>query len=181
MRSATSAAWPPAPSVPVCGMLMPIFTVCCCARTRRGMAAASVLTPTAPTTFLRFESIGTPPLRFIVMRPRPLRLKVRSARSSGELDETCHVLAKPPPDGVVDEPARGVEHLAGIAHVEDLAEPGAHPQRAEDGQPGRLRQDGSERAWRGAHQPHGASLEDARHVAGWPRHPVDRVLEHARD
>ena len=41
MRSASSAAWPPAPSVPVCGMLMPIFTGADCARAMCGRLVAA--------------------------------------------------------------------------------------------------------------------------------------------
>src|SRR5262245_19246076 len=41
MRSASSAAWPPAPSEPVCGMLMPILTGGCCASTAPETASSA--------------------------------------------------------------------------------------------------------------------------------------------
>src|SRR5688572_27744841 len=51
MRSATSAAWPPAPSEPVCGMLMPILTAPCCARTGPTPPASA----SAPTDEIHFR------------------------------------------------------------------------------------------------------------------------------
>src|SRR4051812_8713246 len=103
MLSASSAALPPAPSEPVCGMLMPILMGPCCAS-----ASALNRSPATNDSSFMHSSLGG-------------HCSQSGRDLCNEGGEALHVLSQPGADRVVDQLARGIEHLAGVAHIEELA------------------------------------------------------------
>src|SRR5688572_14929128 len=111
MRSASSAAWPPAPSEPVCGMLMPtlIGPLCPIAKREKVVDATAAPASAAPALItLRLDCFmsSLPPLRPIVINlEQPGRIATNDfafikRRQLRLLDES-HRVVHPHVEGVV--------------------------------------------------------------------------------
>src|SRR5918995_6882957 len=111
MRSASSAAWPPAPSEPVCGMLMPtlIGPLCPIAKREKVVDATAEAASAAPALItLRLDCFmsSPPPLRPIVINlEQPGGVPAHDLRPVGgaqlpALDES-HRVVHPHVEGVV--------------------------------------------------------------------------------